>query len=72
MLATPAERSHFCLLRKEKLSPQQDMDLVISCSRFSRHFKAALPHTTLDKTTLGARTRGHALALNGLCLVSWD
>jgi hypothetical protein len=65
------------LLRaKEKLSPQQELDVVdylSNCVRFLRDFKAALPHQqrrlVLTKQLFGPRSRVHAQAFKGLCMV---
>jgi tetratricopeptide (TPR) repeat protein len=65
------------LLRaKEKLSPQQEIEVVNwlnICYRFLDDYKAALPHKqrglVLTKQLFGARSKEHAWALQGLCMV---
>jgi hypothetical protein len=65
------------LLRaKEKLSPQQELNVVnglSNCYRFLEDEKAALPHEqrglVLTKQLFDARSKEHAEALKGLCMV---
>jgi tetratricopeptide (TPR) repeat protein len=65
------------LLRaKEKLSPQQELEVVdwlSECYRFLDDEKAALPHqerrVVLTKQLFGARSFEYARALQGLCMV---
>ncbi len=65
------------LLRaKEKLSPQQELNVVnglSTCYRFLHDEKAALPHeqrgVVLTQQLFGARSKEHAEALKGLCMV---
>jgi tetratricopeptide (TPR) repeat protein len=65
------------LLRaKEKLSPRQELDVVdclTDCYRFLDDEKAALPHIQrgleLRKQLHGVRSKEHAMALKGLCMV---
>ncbi len=65
------------LLRAEKkLLPQQElgvMGCLSNCYRFLGNFKAALPHVrrelVLTKQLFGARSKEHAWALQGLCMV---
>jgi tetratricopeptide (TPR) repeat protein len=61
---------------KEKLSPQQERDVVMWLSdrhRFLGDYKAALPHTqrllALEQQLHGPRSRQHAEALKVLCIV---
>jgi tetratricopeptide (TPR) repeat protein len=63
-------------LLKEKLSPQQERDVVMwlsSCYRSLNDYKAALPHAqrgvVLVQEVHGSRSLNHALALKGLCIV---
>jgi hypothetical protein len=66
------------LLRaKEKLSPQQELKVVrrlSNCYRFLYDYKTALPHAqrglVLTKQLFGARSKEHAMALWGLCMVN--